>query len=408
MKNFFATILIFIGSVLHAEENPLGISFFGSFLHADRVPNALFFFADIQNNDSFELRRALRTHQIDTIVLASPGGSVWEGLSMAGIIFDKKMTVYVPQLPEGKGCYSACAYMFFAGQTRLAEGELGVHQVGAYDAGGDSEKRKVGETQQATQFTTSEVIGFLNEFGTPPWVYERMFRSREIYVFTDDEKKDLNNGQLDPSAKSSIDVFLAQLREKVNEAAKREPTTSVAEGFDKSNNEMVKALQVLLNEAKCAAGVADGVWGKQTNNAANRFASTNSLKYSGPSSIDNNYIATLSGVGRKQCPPPPKMPTYRLARNWDFNESCKSGLRKGYVSASYKETFVTGTQLYALVYKVSGKSYFGQVELKGREITFQVFSGDGFLVQGRGTVSSNFRAINARTNGGCSFTASAR
>ena len=408
MKNILATILIFLGSVLHAEENPLGITFFGSFLHTDRVPNALFFFSDIQRNDSFELRRALRTHEIDTIVLASPGGSVWEGLNMAGIIFDKKMTAYVPQLPEEKGCYSACAYMFFAGQTRLALGELGVHQIGAYDAGVDSEKRKVGETQQATQFTTSEVIGFLNEFGTPPWVYERMFRSREIYVFTEDEKRELNQGQLDPSLRGSIDVFLGQLRAELEKAANTEPKTSAAEGFDKTDKEMVKAIQLLLNEAKCSAGVADGVWGGQTNAAAERFAKANNLEYAGHTSIDNKYITTLSGAGRKQCPPPPKAPTYRLAKNWDFKVSCKSGPRVGYAKAIYKETFITGTQRYELVYTISGNSYSGWGELKGREVTFQIFNADKLLLGGRGTASSNFRVIKGQSTDGCSFVGSAR
>lgn len=235
MKNFLVTILIFLGSILHAEENPLGITSFGSFLHTDRVPNALFFFSDIQKNDAFELRRALRTHEIDTIVLASPGGSVWEGLTMAGMIFDKKMTAYVPPLPEGNGCYSACAYMFFAGQNRLAIGELGVHQIGAYDSDIDNEERKVGETQQATQFTTSEVIGHLNEFRAPPWVYERMFRSREMYVFTEGEKQDLNQGQLDPSLRGSIDVFLGQLRAELEKAANTEPKAPSVEGVIMGN-----------------------------------------------------------------------------------------------------------------------------------------------------------------------------
>jgi len=71
------------------ESNPLGLSLYGSFLHTEQVPNALFFFSDIEENDSFELRKAIRNHNIDTVVLSSRGGSVWEGLSMAGIIFDK-------------------------------------------------------------------------------------------------------------------------------------------------------------------------------------------------------------------------------------------------------------------------------------------------------------------------------
>jgi len=82
---------------LYAEsENRLGIRLYGSFLYTDTVPNALFFFSDIEKNDSFELRKALRNHDIDTLVLSSRGGSVWEGLNMAGIIHDKGLTTYVP------------------------------------------------------------------------------------------------------------------------------------------------------------------------------------------------------------------------------------------------------------------------------------------------------------------------
>lgn len=391
MKNFLATILIFLGSILHAEENPLGITFFGSFLHTDRVPNALFFFSDIQRNDSFELRRALRTHEIDTIVLASPGGSVWEGLNMAGMIFDKKMKAYVPPLPEGKGCYSACAYMFFAGQTRLAVGELGVHQIGAYDAGVDSEKRKVGETQQATQFTTSEVIGHLNEFGTPPWVYERMFRSREIYVFTEDEKKDLNQGQLDPSLRGSIDVFLGQLRAELEKAAKTEPKTSAAEGFDKTDREMVKALQVLLNEAKCSAGVADGVWGGQTNSAAERFAKANKLPYAGPASIDKAFLEALVSDTRKTCPAEPKQSrSGKLPKNWTFDLVCGGRRIQGVASFVHHYTSPKGHADYGMVYENSlGGVYRGMAAIFGNSFTFEANMRNTHYVSGSGRITSD-------------------
>ena len=62
---------------------------YGSFIYNSDIPNALFFMDQIKNGDDFELRKALRNHDIDTIVLASPGGNVRAGLSMAGIIFDK-------------------------------------------------------------------------------------------------------------------------------------------------------------------------------------------------------------------------------------------------------------------------------------------------------------------------------
>jgi hypothetical protein len=174
----------------------LELTFFGSFLHSKQVPNALFLLTDIVDNDSWELRRALRTHDVDTIILASNGGSVAEGLRMAGIIFDKQLTAYVPDAQSAIGCYSACAFMFFAGKNKLSEGQLGVHQVGYYgDNAAGNVNRKQGETLEQAQYTTSEIIGFLNEFETPPWVYERMFRSKEMYVFTVDEKIDLKYGR---------------------------------------------------------------------------------------------------------------------------------------------------------------------------------------------------------------------
>ena len=40
-------------------------------------------------------------------------------------------------------------------------------------------KEKIGEIQKSSQFTVSEIIGFLNEFETPAWVYERMFQQSE-------------------------------------------------------------------------------------------------------------------------------------------------------------------------------------------------------------------------------------
>ena len=121
-------------------------------------------------------------------MLASDGGSVWEGLNMAGIIHDKGIATYVPELPEKLGCYSACSFMFFGGKIRQADGILAVHQAGAYGSERDKASAKVSETQQNTQFTVSEIIGFLNEFETPPWLFEKMFRRVEFYFFDEDEK----------------------------------------------------------------------------------------------------------------------------------------------------------------------------------------------------------------------------
>ena len=277
--------------VLFAEnENKLGIRLYGSFLYTDTVPNALFFFSDIEKNDSFELRKALRNHDIDTLVLSSRGGSVWEGLNMAGIIHDKGLTTYVPKLGlEGRGdCASACSFMFFAGKTREAEGGVGVHQ---FYSGSASESSKVEETEEIAQFTVSEIIGFLNEFETPPFVFERMFQQSKMYYFDNSEMKKIartvtpftqeNRSEIE----GFINEFLIELaafeEEEASEAEqksepekspppKQQPAKEEADTY--TQVQIVKNIQIELNRLNCNAGVADGVIGNRTKSALARYA----------------------------------------------------------------------------------------------------------------------------------------
>ena len=76
----------------------------------EEVPNALFFEAGIANNDSFEFRKAIRNHDIDTIVLSSPGGALFEGLTIAGMIFDKGANDLCPE--DRALCIGMCVYVF--------------------------------------------------------------------------------------------------------------------------------------------------------------------------------------------------------------------------------------------------------------------------------------------------------
>ena len=126
---------------------------------------------------------------------------------MAGIIHDKSLKTYVP---ENLGCHSACAYMFFGGKIRRVDGALGVHQTGFYGSEADSSSAKISDIQISTQYTVSEVIGFLNEFETPPWVYEKMFRSRELYEFDEGEKKRLalRTDEVDVQKLNAINAFI--------------------------------------------------------------------------------------------------------------------------------------------------------------------------------------------------------
>ena len=187
------------------------IKVYGSFIHFTEVPNALFFFKEIKKNDTFEFRKALRNHDVDTIVLGSPGGSVFEGLSIAGVIFDRKLNAYIP---DGQTCASACSFLFFAGKYRMANGELGVHQ---FNTGNSDKSVNEGTSLFASQFTASEIIGFLNEFKTPPFVYEHMFAtiSSDMYFFSKKEMQKINSNILNQEVAkkfSEVQKFLERLK----------------------------------------------------------------------------------------------------------------------------------------------------------------------------------------------------
>ena len=276
-----------IASPIVAEER-----MYGSFVYYSDIPNALFCMDAIKGGDDFELRKALRNHEIDTIVLASPGGNVWAGLSMAGIIFDKKLRVFVP--PKAV-CASACSFMFFGGNERLSEGELGVHQFSSSD---ETQTANAVKTQAQSQFTVSEIIGFLNEFDTPRFVLERMFEDREMYWFNSEETSLLNSAEfmLESTIQSAVSRYTSA---KLDEAAVED-----AQRPKYSEKELIALIQKRLNEIGCSAGVADGVWGAKTNAAAVKFAKKVGLYTSEQDLTSEAFFDALANAKKGFCPPP--------------------------------------------------------------------------------------------------------
>ncbi len=175
--HFFLTAGIIASSA--AAQSLDGAAVRGSFLHLDSMPEALFLIGPIKDGDFFELRRAMREYDVQLIVASSPGGNVYEALQVATAIHDNDIATYVP--PEGN-CASACAFVFFAGTKRLAAGQLGVHQFYAPNAT-NGDQVDLNTSLRSAQYTTSEIIGFLNEFQTPPFVYERMFSTEGMHYF---------------------------------------------------------------------------------------------------------------------------------------------------------------------------------------------------------------------------------
>tara|TARA_R110000764_G_scaffold235510_1_gene330110 strand:- start:507 stop:2156 length:1650 start_codon:yes stop_codon:yes gene_type:complete len=283
-KKIIASLLLMVLATTSFAETPaekFQLNFYGNFIHTQKIPNALFYFDKIKKNDSFDLRKAMRNHDIDTIVLSSGGGSVYEGLQMAGIIRDNKLTTYVPEwglVGEGN-CASACAFMFFGGLAREASGKLGVHQFYSQNS---NESAKIGNIQGGTQYTAGEIIGFLNDFGTPAFVFEKMFQRSDMYYFNKAEIERLGAGEgtLTRSERMKINSFIqnfvseiekldstavAAAPPKVQTTKKKKPPSSQS-GFA-----VIKAVQMELKRLGCMPGFANGVVDTNHKRAANRF-----------------------------------------------------------------------------------------------------------------------------------------
>ncbi len=181
---------------------------YGSFRFDPRLANVLFLVGEINAGDSFEMRRAMRDNNIRLVVTASGGGNLYEGLQLAAVLDDKGIATF---LPSGLSCESSCANVFFGGAIRRVDGDLGVHQF-YVDAEGATAPERADITTAATLYTTSDIIGMMNVLETPPFVYERMLSTTDIYYFSEPEKALLERGAADVGIAGTMqeaDAFVA-------------------------------------------------------------------------------------------------------------------------------------------------------------------------------------------------------
>lgn len=166
----------------------------GAFLIFDEMQDVILLDGEIGISTPLEFRRAIAARpEAKVLVLGSPGGYVASALILAGDVHRMGISTAIP---EGFGCYSSCAFIFFAGKERLAEGELGVHQMyGVDDTSG-------------LQSTVSDVIEALETFDTPTEVVTRMFRtpSEDMYVFSKLELDNLNINKLGTAVLTTANI----------------------------------------------------------------------------------------------------------------------------------------------------------------------------------------------------------
>lgn len=335
---FSAVFVSLQGANVHAQE-----SSYGSFFFFGETPKALYLIGEIAASDDFELRRALREHDVETIVLMSGGGSVVGGLAIAGIVWDKKLKVYIP---ADAYCASACSYIYFAGNERKVNGSLGVHQFASAQ---NDKSAEIGQIQVDTQSLTAEILGFLREFETPAFVAEYMFRSPEMYWFNDEQLKLLQteNFKLVATEQVSIDQIATKLLSalRANEdlpstgqddpvsQPRAVPDTTSPSTVETTERDYIMHVQRRLNELGCAAGVSDGVLGLQTKNALHRFAEAMGLTYYEDIVFDPNLLEKLESSSGTVCPAVQTAPApvpeggstpipLKIATHWEM--SCKA------------------------------------------------------------------------------------
>lgn len=97
-----------------------------------------------------------------TILLNSPGGEVYAALILAKQI--ERMGLHTVVLGE---CYSACAFLYFAGANRtVLKGFVGVHQISSRS-----------QDLMSGQMALADILELMERFSVPPEVIVEMLRT---------------------------------------------------------------------------------------------------------------------------------------------------------------------------------------------------------------------------------------
>ena len=148
--------------------------------------NWYFFKEDCES--TYFLREWLDEKKPKLILLNSIGGNILGALRFARYVRKNQMNTWIA---HKQTCASACALVFLAGTQRFSEGNLIVHQYLPPAAQGN-EKIAMDAAWISVQRIIGETITLLNSFGTPRFVFERIFSSPNLYAFTEAEMAQLN------------------------------------------------------------------------------------------------------------------------------------------------------------------------------------------------------------------------
>jgi hypothetical protein len=166
--------------------DPPGSIRIGAFVVLKDYPSIIALDGDIGPTSEADFRKAIDARPLaNVIVLNSNGGQVSAALLIAYEIAAAHLNTAIP---EGLSCYSACAYLYFAGEARQADGNLGVHQIYGDEL----------DTSGA-QSVLSIVLDMLDEFRVSQGVISVMLSTppSDMHVFSPEEvvALEINRGE---------------------------------------------------------------------------------------------------------------------------------------------------------------------------------------------------------------------
>lgn len=132
---------------------------FGPFRVASEHPTVAVMLGEILFGDEQHFSALLAAYpDLQTVGLSSPGGDVTAGLAIAEAVATHGLATIIP---KGEACYSACAYVFFAGRSRQVDGEIGVHMP-----------EPVVDGPGVRVSIELEIRRVLADFDVPIWIYD--------------------------------------------------------------------------------------------------------------------------------------------------------------------------------------------------------------------------------------------
>ena len=153
----------------------------GAFFLPANDPMTIYLDGHIEEGAALDFERALAQRpDTDLVYLVSGGGRVDEALLIANEIAQADIATAVP---TGRSCYSACAFLFFAGSMRAAHGLVGVHQISGPDLDASS-----------AQASLAGVLDVLSAFNVSQRVISAMLRTppNGMHILDRDELRSID------------------------------------------------------------------------------------------------------------------------------------------------------------------------------------------------------------------------